>query len=1258
MPVGFNSPARNLFLLGSSGAQVVTNFFKTIDQSAGTDGVYLPDEIKYNFLDQKFVLAGSAQDSNSKEFGWLEKRDDAGTADFENRIEATQSGVNTTLNAMELDVNDNLVVVGRTGNIPWIAKYSNGGVIDWQSTSNTADVSYTGITSDSNGQYYACGYAVPLGVPVTSIPSFVEKFDANGNPGWGKQAFMLGSFVGLNKIAANNRGEVVAVGYIADDDAQKGYIVKIDTNTGEVLWDRTLRSYEEDATFGYTPVQCINVFIDSRDQIYVVGRRNIGLTDVRGFIIKYTAEGNMIWQKETPEGENIEYWEVKSDGETEQTIVFGRYIDSANSDVGGVLSKYSRDGSLVWRRTLFSSYNNSDTFGDGLGRGVCLDADPSFYYLLYFDDAYSPLNGTPEAYTFGKVSSSGNGLGGFEYEEGTGQTLYYDILNVQDKIGRLSDGSVRQDTSDLITYPFNANKLLFDDLATQVSNKKRQMDSADSFEYSGSPAIRPADFQELNLLGESIVVGPELITNGDFSNGTTGWSNNPTEILTVNGGVATVDRNGGSAVGQCYQTILTEVGRSYTVSVLVTAITNGFQVYANSGSTGMSQGAVNSTGTHYWTFTAVGSSTRLDFSAVQNVNGTASFDNISVKEYSWLDTSGKGNNGKVYGGLTANTSAGYWEFDGLTDYIEIDANSDVANITGDISIEAWFNIDTTNDGNRAIWSKGRTPDPGGGTQTHSLLWVSSSNTIGGLIGNLDGTPSSVGQTIITAGQWYHVVLTSDGSNNRLYINGVLDDTTARTSAEIYNTNQTGGVSIGRDVRYGNNGSRNWDGRIGEVRVYPRALTAAQVFQNFNATKSKYINEAPDTAPKISDSAIVYDSNLLLNYDFGNRACYERTNQNLIAKSQGDDWISNWTNVSATILSTTERSPVGTNDAVKYTGTGFALDVSMTSGNTYVWSLYVKVVDAAGDTIKVGHGASQYGSAGNFTANISYNLSDWSKNYSPSGDNAYIYDVVPVGDGWYRIGGKAYKGDANQGQFEIYIGNMNATVMVWGPQLEEWSGIGAFESNPPKASRYFGTTGTAVNNVPTTVKNLSSTSLTGTIYSGVYNSDGYFTDNGTNFYIGSNINTSLSGGTMEAWIWFDNVNQNQGMFQIGPGGAGPYINFYSPGASQQKMRWEVIGNTGSPYTTILSNTNLSTGQWYHFVGTFDGASTTTLYVNGTQDVQQTNMSNQPTSVNAPVTIGNYAGALDGRIGETRFYNRALSATEVSQNFNATRAKYGV
>ena len=125
-----------------------------------------------------------------------------------------------------------------------------------------------------------------------------------------------------------------------------------------------------------------------------------------------------------------------------------------------------------------------------------------------------------------------------------------------------------------------------------------------------------------------------------------------------------------------------------------------------------------------------------------------------------------------------------------------------------------------------------------------------------------------------------------------------------------------------------------------------------------------------------------------------------------------------------------------------------------------------------------------------------------------------------------------------------------------------------------------------------------------------------------------------------------------------GGTGPYINFYMAGASQSKMRWEVIGITTQPYTTILSNTVLTTGQWYHFVGTFDGASTTTLYINGTQDVQQTNMSNQPTTNSSAIRLGEYAGFMDGRIGEARIYNRALTATEVSQNFNATRSKYGV
>ena len=271
MPVSFNSPPRNFFLLGSSGEDIITNFFSNVDQSAGTDGQFHPDEIRYNYSDQKYILAGSASDSNSKGFGWFEKRDYNGTSaplDWDVRVESTTSA-NTTLRALELDSANNLIVVGFSGTVPWIAKYSNSGVLDWQSTSASANVRYLGVTSDSNENYYACGRT---SLSASDTQAFVEKFDSNGNPGWGKSAFMLGRDVVLKKIAVDTRGHVVSVGHLEDDNATKGYIIKLDTATGDVLWDRTLESFEILSGSIYKSVLCESVFIDNKDQIYVVGR--------------------------------------------------------------------------------------------------------------------------------------------------------------------------------------------------------------------------------------------------------------------------------------------------------------------------------------------------------------------------------------------------------------------------------------------------------------------------------------------------------------------------------------------------------------------------------------------------------------------------------------------------------------------------------------------------------------------------------------------------------------------------------------------------------------------------------------------------------------------------------------------------------------------------------------------------------------------------------------------------------------------------
>lgn len=158
-------------------------------------------------------------------------------------------------------------------------------------------------------------------------------------------------------------------------------------------------------------------------------------------------------------------------------------------------------------------------------------------------------------------------------------------------------------------------------------------------------------------------------------------------------------------------------------------------------------------------------------------------------------------------------------------------------------------------------------------------------------------------------------------------------------------------------------------------------------------------------------------------------------------------------------------------------------------------------------------------------------------------------------------------------------------------------------------------------------------------------------------IGSKTINFASGGTFEMWTKINNVNRNQGFFSMSPGTS--YINFYSPGASNQKMRWEVIGNVTLPYNAINSITSLQNNIWYHVVGNFDpSGGSTRIYINGSLDNSQSSYTNVPSSVTSQIIIGSYAGILDGNIAVAKIYNRVLSASEVSQNFQAAKTKFGL
>ena len=1260
MPIGFSSPARNLFLLGGSGEGIVTNFFRAIARNNNESTIQVTsnqyvDTTKtfYTGGDNRYLSSAPVGSANRR-YGFVEERDVDGI--LGNKVEVAPTTTNTDLDLTDfiVDSSDNIVACGFTPDTGWISKYDSDGAVVWSSTSNTGDAKYRAVAEASDGSYYICGTIQgDFENDEVNTRSIIEKFDSDGNPLWGKQISIADGFVISRGIALNSNNEIYVCGYV-EDDTIKASLVKL-SETGEIIWDRTFESHDPGIGVlgGYKAAGFYDITIDGKDQIFLVGSL-LGTGAVEdGIIVKLNPQGNIEWQKQTT-GEDVRYQRVKSDSETGQSVVTG-IIQHDTLGECGIVTKYSANGTVVFRRILRASEANSPT---NAFDKMALDADPSYYYLAFTDRGYSS-SGAPDndRYIYGRVSTSGNGLGDFEYEfDGNNRKIDYVIDTFEDRIGRLDDGSVRNDTSDLVTYPFGANDLMFDDYATSISNKKAQISEPNIYSYSGSPSVRTLDIQsELNLLGDTGTTGAVAATynnidpnNGQsYSMGTQRENDFRSQVVV------------GNLIGFTRIDIDTNFswsgsnGGSLSQSTYLRDNSNNIVGFSSGG--GLSGGYSfvvteldpNETYNIYHTSTSSNSSGFAEINASGTITWDG-FETLAGTDGAWLDQSGKGNNAVVpypqpgASGPTAN-AAGYWEFDGADDAISINSLPAFENIT----VEWWGTSDYPDTNYRVPVTKATDffwQDGFGFYQQGSVVswWVNSWN--GGGVTETQSTTQAFG--------WTHWVGTYDGSDVKLYRNGVLEHSVSFADP-LSNPN------VSCDIGHSNDGS-HWDGNIGEVRIYPIALTPAQVFQNYNATKTKYTNEAPDTAPKIGPG-IVYGSNLLLNYDFGNRACYDRTNQNLVPYSQGDGWVSNWTNDGATILSTTERSPVGTNDAVKFTGTGFSTNVSMTSGKTYAWSLYVKVVDAAGDNIKVGHSASQYGSSGNFSANIRYNLSDWSKEYQASGDASYIYDVVSVGDGWYRIGGKAYKGDTNQGKFEIYTDN-NATVIIWGPQLEEWENLAAFGSLPPKASRYFGTTGTTVNNVPTTVKNLSSSSYTNTLPTEwVFDINSFQANTGVLVCdpVIPHQTSNTTGYAWEVWVKINSFGLASEAYVFRAYASGDSVTagayFMQSGSLAGKLFLQASNNTSSGPNNLAMPDGISEGVWSHFVVTGTHNGIYYQYYNGNAvGAYAANANFVPQQI---ARIGS-GGSTDMSFGEVRCYDRALSAAEVSQNFNATRAKYGV
>jgi Concanavalin A-like lectin/glucanases superfamily len=185
-----------------------------------------------------------------------------------------------------------------------------------------------------------------------------------------------------------------------------------------------------------------------------------------------------------------------------------------------------------------------------------------------------------------------------------------------------------------------------------------------------------------------------------------------------------------------------------------------------------------------------------------------------------VDSSGMGNTGTLTNGplWTTGKVGGALSFDGVDDYVDAsDANLPIGNSSATLC--AW--IRTTQTG-----------------EIYYLGWGTRSAGNEIVLGMLDNHMtveswggSDEGNTVVNDGNWHHVAgVWNGGSDVTEYVDGVEQTLTSWLgSIDIISSRH---LNIGRLI----NSSYYFNGAIDEVRVYNRALSAAEVSAIFNATK--------------------------------------------------------------------------------------------------------------------------------------------------------------------------------------------------------------------------------------------------------------------------------------------------------------------------------------------------------------------------------------------------------------------------------------
>ena len=535
---------------------------------------------------------------------------------------------------------------------------------------------------------------------------------------------------------------------------------------------------------------------------------------------------------------------------------------------------------------------------------------------------------------------------------------------------------------------------------------------------------------------------------------------------------------------------------------------------------------------------------------------------------------------------------------------------------------------------------------------------------GNIIGYLN-TGSTVATTI-TQNSWHHVAMTYDGSNQKLYVDGVLKNAVALTGAIGTNTNN---LTIGSKIT----------GQIDEIKIYNYALTADEIKKDYNQGSSVVFGVNNLTVGSTSTSALycvpgstdpcappiiewnfeesvgtsAFDTSASTNHGsitgtswstgkIGKALQFNSSNNSYLISSSDPGTMSSGTYSLWVKPSTINATMgwIGSNfDIFQWTGNllyfraGNQSSVSISNWIPGTWhyltlrwngSNYYGYID--GNEVTTGIQSGSRSGA--------INLGRFDNNYYFDGSvdqvRIYNYARTPAQIAW----------DYNQG----------APIGWWkfdectGTNIKDWS----FNGNTGIATIGAGGSQTSVGTctTPNTAWGIGAT--------GKFNSSLSFdgTDDVVNMSSATNLPYGSSPRTVTFWI--KPTSQNKAVFSYG---SRSFDQLFTIMLSDGYFGVHYYGNS---LTNTFPNSRYTVGQWQHVTIAYTGQNIIT-YLNGIQKDNLTKTIDTRDSGSFVIgsdTTGAYSYPyFSGQIDDVRIYNYALTSNQIKQIYNGGAINFG-